>query len=161
MRTAQPALRKNTKAVLHALSEPQISKLLTHARVAHLATFGRESGPHAVPVCFVYRGGFLYTPIDRKPKDLPPTKLARVRNIRETPRVAFLIDHYEEDWSKLRFLLVRGRARLLAAKPRAEYASVLRALRRKYPQYAAGMLSDDAMLIRIAPDRVTFWKAKR
>jgi coenzyme F420-0:L-glutamate ligase / coenzyme F420-1:gamma-L-glutamate ligase len=163
VRTAQPARRTNkrtnTKHALPGLSEAQISKLLDRARVGRLATFGPKSGPHVVPVCFVYLGGFLYTAIDRKRKDLPPAKLARVRNIRAMPRVAFVIDHYEEDWNKLWFLLVRGTAKVLAGTSNSEHAAALRALRKKYAQYAAGVLSDDATLIRIAPRRVTFWKA--
>ena len=33
-----------------------------------------------------------------------PAGLKRVRNIRANPRVALLIDHYEEDWARLRFV---------------------------------------------------------
>jgi coenzyme F420-0:L-glutamate ligase / coenzyme F420-1:gamma-L-glutamate ligase len=160
VRTEQPARRKNPEDPFASLPEAKIRKLLGLARVAHLSTFRGKSGPHVVPVCFVYLRGVLYTPIDRKPKDVPPARLARVRNIRAMPRVAFLIDHYEEDWSRLWFLLVRGRAKILASPPNSEHAAALRGLRRKYPQYAAGMLNDDATLIRIAPERVTLWKAK-
>ena len=38
-----------------------------------------------------------------------------------------------------------------------ERADAIRRLREKYPQYAAGMLADDAPVIRITPDRITSW----
>jgi PPOX class probable F420-dependent enzyme len=158
---SRPARRKKTKDHLSGPLRAKIRKMLLSARVARLATFSRRTGPCAVPVCFVYCEGFLYTPIDRKPKNSAPERLVRVRNIRATARVALLIDHYEENWSKLWFLLVRGKAKILARPAKSEQASVHGALRRKYPQYAAGMLGDDAILIRITPGRFAFWQARR
>lgn len=160
MRPTQPAQRRSGKNALSSLTDTGIGGLLTRARVARLATTGRQGRPYAVPVCFVYFDGFLYTPIDLKPKRLAATKLARVRNIRANARVALLVDHYEEDWTKLWFLLVHGKAKILGSGSRLERAAALQALRRKYPQYAAGMLGEDATLIQIAPDRITFWEAK-
>jgi PPOX class probable F420-dependent enzyme len=120
-------------------------------------TIGPRGAPQAVPICFVYLGGFFYSAIDRKPKRVAPGKLARLRNIVARPQVALLIDHYEEDWRKLWFVLVRGRAKLMAEGRDRGHETALRALRKKYPQYAAGMLAEDALLIRITPRRVFAW----
>lgn len=130
---------------------------LEKARVARLATFDAKDGPHIVPVCFTYNGKFFYTAIDHKPKRVAPERLARVRNIRAYPAVALLIDQYDEDWTQLWYVLVRGKAKLVPRAARAERASAIRKLRAKYPQYARTMLADDAPVIRITPERVAAW----
>jgi coenzyme F420-0:L-glutamate ligase / coenzyme F420-1:gamma-L-glutamate ligase len=134
-----------------------IEKTLTLARVARLATLDGAGRPHIVSVCFVYDGEAFYTAIDRKPKRVPPARLTRVRNIRMRPRVALLIDHYDEDWSQLWYVLIRGTARLVPKSAHAERARVLRRLRRKYPQYVGAMLPHDAPIIRIRQERATSW----
>ncbi len=130
---------------------------LKEARVARFATLNAASIPHVVPVCFLYDGSVFYTALDSKPKRLAPERLARVRHIRAMPQVALLIDEYYEDWTKLWFVLVRGTAQLIPKSARREHAKVINQLKRKYPQYAAGMLPDDAPIIRITPERIAFW----
>jgi coenzyme F420-0:L-glutamate ligase/coenzyme F420-1:gamma-L-glutamate ligase len=132
-----------------------IKARLTQARVAHLATLGKRS-PHIIPVCFVFRENSFYTAIDRKPKIISSKELQRVRNIRGDPRVAILIDHYEENWSRLWYILVRGRAELVDESGH-EHRRVIRLLRQKYPQYKAGVLSTDAQVIRIRPQTIVSW----
>jgi PPOX class probable F420-dependent enzyme len=132
---------------------------LRFARVGRFTTIDSQGYPHAVPVCFVYNGRYFYLPIDRKPKRVAPGKLARLRNIGQNSRVALLVDHYEEKWSELWFVLVRGRAALVAESARAERARAIRALKKKYGQYRSGMLADDAILIRIRPDKISSWIA--
>ena len=136
---------------------PSIRLRLKEARVARFATLDAENRPHIVPVCFLYDGSVFYTAIDRKPKRLAPERLARVRHIRAMPHVALLIDEYYEEWTKLWFVLVRGMAKLIPKSAIGERARVLRQLRKKYPQYAAGILPNDAPIIRISPRRITFW----
>jgi coenzyme F420-0:L-glutamate ligase / coenzyme F420-1:gamma-L-glutamate ligase len=138
---------------------PALRARLRVARVARLTTLGAHGVPHAVPVCFAYHSGFFYSPIDRKPKSVAPEKLARLRNIAARPQVALLIDHYEEDWTKLWFVLIRGKAVLLPESARRERVAAMRALKKKYRQYATGMLPDDALLIRIAPQRISHWQS--
>ena len=116
-----------------------------------------KSGPHIVPVCFVYDGKFFYTAIDQKPKRVTPERLARLRNIRAVPRVALLIDEYDEDWTQLWYILIRGKAKLIPESAHKEHTRAIRKLRAKYPQYVQGMLADDALIIRITPDRIIAW----
>ena len=73
-----------------------VEKILRGARVARLATVDAKSRPHIVPVCFAYDGMFFYSAIDEKPKRVPRERLARLQNIRATPRVALLIDEYDK-----------------------------------------------------------------
>jgi PPOX class probable F420-dependent enzyme len=142
-----------------AKKHPQIpagirAKLKT-ARVARLATLDAERGPHVIPICFVWDGAVLYSAIDRKPKRVTPNRLARVKNIRGTPQVALVVDEYDEDWTRLWYVLVRGEAELVSAS--AERKRAIRRLRAKYPQYDTGMLADDAPVLRITPSRITAW----
>jgi len=95
--------------------------------VARLATVGREGRPHVVPICFAIEGDMLYTAIDDKPKRT--RRLRRLENIEADPRVEVLIDHYEDDWSRLWWVRLRGTARIVD-DPRA-----LQLLAAKYPQY--------------------------
>ncbi len=129
------------------------------ARVARLATADARGRPSVVPVCYSYDGRVFYTPLDRKRKRVAPEKLARVRNIRENPNVALLVDDYREDWSRLWYVLVRGRASLL--RRGREYRRALGLLRSKYRQYTAALLPEGAPLLRIRPSRVVFWDMTR
>lgn len=130
---------------------------IKHARVARLATVDQECRPHVVPICFTYTGGVFYTAVDRKPKRVPGKDLARVRNITTRSSVALVIDQYREDWRQLWYVLVQGKATLVPPSARKERAEAMRQLRAKYAPYAAGMLPDDALIIRIAPQRITVW----
>jgi PPOX class probable F420-dependent enzyme len=131
--------------------------MLKQARVARLATLDAKSRPHIVPVCFAYDGKAFYTAVDRKPKRVPGERLARLQNIRAVPRVALLIDEYGEDWTQLWYILIRGKAKLIPDSAHEERAWAIRKLRAKYSQYAQGMLSDDAPIIRITPERTISW----
>ena len=113
--------------------------------------------PHIVPVCFAYDGKVFYTAIDQKPKRVTPERLTRLRNILAVPQVALLIDKYDEDWPQLWYILIWGKAKLIPMTGHKERALALRKLRAKYPQYTERMLPDDAPIIRITPERTTFW----
>jgi PPOX class probable F420-dependent enzyme len=96
-------------------------------RVARLATVGADGRPQVVPICFVLDGSMLYTAVDEKPKRT--RRLRRLRNIEANPRVEVLIDHYDDDWSRLWWVRLRGSARIVD-DPRA-----IELLAAKYPQY--------------------------
>jgi len=104
---------------------------LLAARVARLATTDPDGRPHLVPIVFALEGDTLYFAVDRKPKR--STTLRRIENARARPDVTVLVDHYEDDWSRLWWIRLRGRARVLDDGAEAERAIEL--LREKYPQY--------------------------
>jgi PPOX class probable F420-dependent enzyme len=134
---------------------------LEEARVARLATVDSRLRPHVVPVCFAYDGKVFYTAIDQKPKRVAPERLTRLRNILAVPQVALLIDHYDEDWAQLWYILIRGKGKLIPMSGDKERAWALRKLRAKYPQYAGRMLPNDAPIIRITPHWTAFWGSSR
>jgi PPOX class probable F420-dependent enzyme len=104
---------------------------LTAAQVARLATTDPDGRPHLVPIVFVIAGETLYSAVDRKPKR--SSRLRRIENARVRPDVTILVDHYEHDWTRLWWIRLRGRARVLDDGPERERA--LRLLEEKYPQY--------------------------
>jgi PPOX class probable F420-dependent enzyme len=129
-------------------------RLIRSARTAHLATSDKSGQPHVIPICFVCDGKFFYSPIDEKPKRTVPSKLKRLKNIRENPNVALVIDHYDEDWRKLAYVLIFGRARVIHRG--IAHRQAVRRLRRKYPQYRR-MAIDARPMIVITPKRGFGW----
>lgn len=108
-------------------------RLVAEARVARLATTGADGRPHLVPLCFALEGDLVYSAVDRKPKRSP--RLKRLENISLHPEVTLLVDHYEEDWTRLWWVRLRGTARVLEEGP--EQARALSLLAAKYEQYRA------------------------
>lgn len=126
-------------------------------RIGHLATADTAATPHVVPICFALVGDHFYFVIDEKPKR-NRSGLKRLRNIAANPRVALVFDEYDEDWTRLGFLLVQGRAGVVTA--REEYGAVLEELRRRYPAYRDMPLQFESHpMIRIAPERHHLWRA--
>lgn len=107
---------------------------LAACRVGHLATAGRNAVPHVVPVCFAIAGQTLYITIDRKPKR-PGARLQRIINIRTNPEACFIADHYEEDWTRLAWVMLRGNAEILVDGAEHDAAQAL--IKERYPQLAA------------------------
>ena len=108
----------------------KVSADFIDARVARLATCSASGQPHCVPVCFAFCDGVFVVALDEKPKRVDVLRLKRVRNVEENPQVSLLVDHYEEDWSRLRFFMLEGTAVL-----RELSADQLAALRSKHKQY--------------------------
>ena len=134
------------------LSEQQ-ARFLASRRVGHLATADARAAPHLVPVCFVASESALYITIDRKLKgDIRALK--RLRNIVENPIAAFVADRWDEDWTRLGWVMLRGPAEILADGAEHDRAQAL--LRSRYPQYRE-MALDDLPVIAIRIERVTSW----
>jgi PPOX class probable F420-dependent enzyme len=123
------------------------------ARVARLATVGADGRPHLVPICFVLEGDVLYSAVDEKPKR--SKRLKRLENIRNRPEVAVLVDHYEEDWTRLWWVRLDGTARVLEDCPERERALAL--LRSKYEQYRSQPPSGAVIAVRV--DRWRAWSS--
>jgi PPOX class probable F420-dependent enzyme len=130
-------------------------QFLDRRRVAHLATADASGAPHVVPICFALVEQTVYVAIDEKPKRGAPMRLRRIRNIAENPRVSIVADVYNDvDWSRLGFVLVRGRARVLIVGE--EHRRALEALRYKYQQYRA-MALEERPVIAVEVERITRW----
>jgi PPOX class probable F420-dependent enzyme len=125
-------------------------------RVARLATVDAESQPHVVPIVYAFDGARLFSPIDEKPKRVGAYRLRRVRNIQANPRVAVLIDDYTEDWRKLAWVQLHGRAALVESG--ADYEAGLALLAHKYAQYARQPLRGRPLIV-IELEHVSSWQS--
>jgi PPOX class probable F420-dependent enzyme len=135
--------------------DEQARRFLERQRLAHLATADASGAPHVVPICFSLIGETVYIAIDEKPKRGDPLQLRRLRNIAVTPKVAIVVDVYDDhDWSRLGFVLVRGTARVLTDGP--EHAQAVGSLRAKYAQYQR-MALEVRPVIAADIERVTTW----
>jgi len=135
---------------------PDDRAFLHQARVGRLATASATGEPHVIPVCFVFDGARFYSAIDTKPKRVATARLRRLQNLRENPRASLLVDSYEEDWARLRYVLVMGSGDILETGPDRERALDL--LREKYPQYRAMRDFGHGPVIRVTPERVVSWR---
>jgi len=135
---------------------PSERAFLARHRLAHLATVDAAGRPHALPVCFALVDEAIYTPLDEKPKRADPRTLRRIRNILAQPAVCLVVDDYDEDWSRLAWLQVRGVAALV--EDQVERTGALAALRAKYPRYRE-MGLEARPLIRIDARKVVGWAA--
>jgi PPOX class probable F420-dependent enzyme len=123
------------------------------ARVAYLATSGRDGQPHLVPVTFALGGtATIVTAIDHKPKTT--TRLRRLRNIAENPRVALLADAYSDDWSQLWWARADGSARVVDAG-HPEHDQAVAWLAHRYPQYRD--MPPSGPVITVAVTRWSGW----
>ena len=137
------------------LTENQ-ARWLAAAPVGHLATAGADGAPNVIPVCYAFDGRAIYSVLDRKPKSAALTRLRRVKNIQANPQVSLVVDHYEDDWRRLGYVLVFGRAELLLDGD--ERVAAVRLLREKYHQYR-DMDVDENPVIKIVPERIVGWGA--
>jgi PPOX class probable F420-dependent enzyme len=126
---------------------------LAAARVGTLATIGRSGAPTLVPFVFVLDGDRIYTAVDHKPKRTQ--RLERFANVSREPRVSVLVDHYEEDWSRLWWVRADGRAVEVTDRPEAERAIDL--LAGKYRQYRDRR--PDGAVMRIDVETWRGWSA--
>lgn len=128
--------------------------LVAGARVARLATIDPDGTPNVVPTVFALEGDELYLVVDRKPKRT--TALRRLENLRRDPRATVLVDHYDEDWDRLWWVRLRGRARIAEDGP--DLARALELLAAKYDQYRDTPIEEIAIVLSI--DEWRGWRAR-
>lgn len=113
------------------MTPEQARQRFADARVARLATADADGRPHLVPMVFALAGGTIYSAVDGKPKR--STSLRRLANIAVNPRVAVLVDYYDDDWDALWWVRADGSGRILdAGEPEARDA-IARLVARYFP----------------------------
>ena len=126
-------------------------ELVVSARVARLALLDESDRPRLLPVTFALWQDALWSAIDRKPKR--SREPARVRRLRRRPEAALLVDVYDDDWSRLAWVELRGPVEVLAAE---DQTGALEALAAKYEQYRAE--PPPGPLLRLEPEAATCWR---
>jgi PPOX class probable F420-dependent enzyme len=107
--------------------------------------------PHVVVVTFALVGGNVVTAVDHKPKRT--SLLQRLLNVSENRRASLLVDHYEEDWSRLWWVRIDGPASVHHGGE--IHSQAIAALVAKYTQYAER--APEGPVIAVAQDKVTSW----
>jgi len=131
-------------------------RFLERRRVARLATADGGGEPHVLPVCFALGQADVFIAVDRKPKRGPPRQLKRLRNIAANPQVALVADRYDDDWSRLGWVMLRGRADILERGAERDRAQAL--LIARYHQYRDMDLAP-LPVIALRITRVASWGA--
>ena len=132
----------------------QARGFLNNHRVARFATAEPGGQPHVVPICYAVSDDSVYFTIDEKPKRLTDKPLKRIKNLQQNPYVALVIDRYEEDWTRLGWVMVQGEAALLDRGE--EHATAQRLLKARYPQLEEMEISD-LPVIAVRIKRVVSW----
>ena len=133
--------------------EEEARRRIAAARVGRLASVSPNGRPHVVPICFALSGDRVVSVVDRKPKRT--VQLQRLENVRRTPDVQLVVDHYDDDWSSLWWIRISGRGRVIEYGNEREEAIDL--LVAKYRQYREHRPTEPALLIEIA--QISSWQA--
>jgi PPOX class probable F420-dependent enzyme len=133
---------------------PWALELLREARVAHLGLLDEDGFPRVLPVTFALVDGAVYSAVDDKPKRRPGAELARVRRLRAQPRSSLTVDRYDDDWTRLAWVQLVGRAAVLDVSGN-EVA--LAALVARYAPYRER--PPRGPLLRLTPERAGCWHA--
>ena len=137
------------------LPPAEVERILETWPVARLAALAAGGEPWQVPIAFARVGGRLWSPVDGKPKR--SAALVRLEHVRRDPRVSLLLDHWDADWSRLWWLRLDGRARVVSGAD-IDLDAIERALRAKYPQYATtALFRGPPTLLEIEVTRATSW----
>ena len=129
-------------------------RFLDRMRVARLAIADAFGQPHVVPIVFATDGRCVYTPLDEKPKRVEAYQLKRARNLLANPRVAVVVDEYDEDWTRLAWVLISRTAEV--SESGEGHAIGLRLLQEKYLQYRSMSLERRPIIV-VTPTRVSSW----
>ncbi len=128
--------------------------LIKEAKVARLATVDQKLHPYVIPVVFVFHENSFFIPLDEKTKTVNSRNLKRVKNIEKNPNVTLLIDKYQNNWKKLFFLMIHGKAKMIDGNNKL-MDKIHKLLISKYPQYKKIGIGNSC--ITINPTKVTFW----
>jgi PPOX class probable F420-dependent enzyme len=135
------------------MAEFDAATMFAESPVAMLATSAPDGAPHIVPVVFAVHGDVVYTAVDAKRKSTQ--RLRRLANIEANPQVSMLVDHYEDDWSRLWWVRADGEAAVHYSGE--EMASGYALLRKKYLQYQRIAL--DGPVVTVDVKRWSWWQA--
>ncbi len=131
-----------------AMTEFDAAAAFAAAPVATLGTTRDNDAPHLVPVVFALpdgRSDLLYTAVDTKPKSTH--RLQRLANIEHHAAVSLLVDHYDDDWTRLWWVRVDGSATI--HRGGKEMATGYALLRAKYSQYRRVELDGPVVVVQI------------
>jgi PPOX class probable F420-dependent enzyme len=137
------------------LPEEILYQLLDTMPVARLGLIDDKKRPESLPIVFARVGGFLFSPIDGKPKS--STKLARIEHIKKEPKGSLLLDYYADDWEQLWWVKLDTEAQVVLDE-HVSWGKAVSTLRDKYSQYReVSLFTGEPTMIAIRWTRVRWW----
>lgn len=127
-------------------------ELLGAARVARLGLLDEADHPRVLAVTFAVFEGAVWSAIDNKPKRTAAP--ARLRRLRRRPEATLLVDHYDDDWTRLAWVELRGRVAILEVEDAPE---ALEALAARYEPYRSRR--PPGPLLRLEVEATSCWRA--
>lgn len=139
------------------LAPALLARVLDVEPVARLAVLDDDGAPEVMPIVFARVGTTLFSPVDGKPKS--HARLARLRHIEAHPRVALVVDRYDDDWRQLWWIRMAAMASIAVGHHR-DWQAAVEALLGKYPQYhSTPLFMGEPTLICFQPLTVRAWAA--
>ena len=123
---------------MHTRLSAKEKRYLDRARVCRVASADGRGTPHVAPLCHAFDAARRTAYI--------ATEGRTARNLRKRPFATLECDDYFENWSRLRGLVARVRARVVPPGPELDRA--VRLLKKKYKQYR-NYEFDEAIALRI------------
>lgn len=121
-------------------------KFIEDNELCRLATSDSKNTPHVVPVNYIFRNGFFYIFADYETK--------KIKNIKENPKVALLIDVYRTPKNKA--VLIIGKADILERGE--EYRQIYNLFYKKFGWVRADPWNEgEAPLIKVIPEKKVSW----
>jgi coenzyme F420-0:L-glutamate ligase/coenzyme F420-1:gamma-L-glutamate ligase len=141
--------------------DKKILELIKGARIGHLATTASNRQPYLTPVVFIAQQNGIIIPLDYKPKTIDVKELRRVKNIEENPKVSFLVDHYDENWTNLWFVMMIGHAKLVQMNGKTErkikeMRKIPDMFLKKYSQYTK--IGIGKTYIKLMIEKTIYWE---
>jgi nitroimidazol reductase NimA-like FMN-containing flavoprotein (pyridoxamine 5'-phosphate oxidase superfamily) len=102
-----------------------VKEFVAAARVCRIASVRPDGEPHVIPVCPVFDGeSTVYVDIGKR--------YTTAEALRADPRIAVLIDEYDDNWARLKGVLLRCRVEEATGE---ELDRAWEIIREKFPQY--------------------------
>jgi hypothetical protein len=130
------------------------ARVLRDARVGRLATADPPASPRRARLLRVRR---RRAATRRGRQAQAHARLTPAEEHRGEPQASLVVDVWDEDWTKLCWVIVEGRAEVLTSG--AEFTRAIDQLVAKYPQYRAmGLDRTEGAVIRLEASRVRAWR---
>jgi PPOX class probable F420-dependent enzyme len=105
-----------------------------------------------MPVCFTWAGEVIWIAVDVRKRSA--AQILRQRGADGESKISFMVDRWDEDWSKLGWLQARGWATILDNGAESERA--MEALSSKYTQY--GKRRTQPSIVRLEVEEWRGWE---